>query len=81
MKRLYYVGVIESKDNNKVWALAGIYDTEEQAVSAIGNSDLAFINIVNLNTEIDWVWETDVLKMGYYPFLESEKIGSLTEQV
>ena len=80
MERLYYVGVIKSGDNNDVWAFAGGYDTEEKAVTACGDNELAFVNVIDFNSEIDPVWETDKSKLGYYPALEPEKIGSLTAQ-
>ena len=76
-KRLYYVGVIKSDDEFEKWAFGGGYNTEQNAVDACGENDLAFVNVCLMNDEIDFKWETDPNKLGYYPVREPEKIGSL----
>ena len=85
MKRLYYVGVIETKDEDmftiKQWAFAGGYETEQQAFDVCGDNILAFINVVPMNEPFDESkWETDQNKLGYYPAREPERLGELTKR-
>lgn len=80
-KNVFYVGVIKSDKQFKVWAFGGCYDTEQQAVDAVGDNIMGFVNTIPMNEEIEFEWETDSSKLGYYSARSPELIGSLTKRL